>query len=430
MARDGAKEKAGTAEAIGGFLSELGTQIEIRVIIPIVEGIMRLWFHLDPRVYSEALRVRGVVEGGLARRSDRFVIFVLYAKTTLPKFTTNLIEVLSRSNLNLIIVANAELDSLTRARLLDHCHLLVERRNLGRDFGAYRDAIAVLLRRVQKIDRLILLNDSLFYFSRGLEEFITRLNGTQDFIGVTEVFEFHYHVQSFAVSFGSRVVNHPRFRKFWRKYRPISTRRWSIHKGEITLTRRLIKLGFRPSILFQAAELRPRLVELTVRGILETIHLLPTFFRAKLYEEVNAILGGGENPDAVAAIETISEGVRPMEPDGVNKDAPPNMLVSIGGQAEAMESWSFEILASRMVALIAQRNQIHVGGFLFMKYLGLPIIKRDIFFRDVYTLEDVHRILTEFREPLRDEAMADLRRSGTAAHLNPFLQLLYRHGSI
>lgn len=422
-------DRPSVLDAIGRFLNVIRLEIEYRVIIPIIEGLMRLWFHLDPRVYVEQLRIRDVVQGNIAKKSDRFAVFVLYSKTTLPSFTTNLIDAVACTNLNLVVVANSELDALTKARLLDQCWLLVERCNLGRDFGAYKDAIGVLLREQNRIDRLILLNDSLFYFKRGLDDLIRRIDGGQDFIGVTEVFEFHYHVQSFALSFGPRVINNKRFRKFWRRYRPISTRRWSIHRGEIALTRCLVRSGFRPTILFQAAELRPRLAELPVRGILESIHLLPTFFRSRFYHEASIIIGREDEPEALAAIEAISEGVRRLD-QGPANDTGPGALGSIGDHAEAMERWSFEILASKIVALLAGRNQIHVGGFLFMKYLGLPIIKRDIFYRDVYTLEDVYRILTELREPLRDDAMADLRRSGTAAHLNPFLKLLYRHGSI
>src|SRR6185437_5057050 len=278
-------------QAAADIPHDLWILVEYRIIIPIIEGLVRLVLHFDPRVYSERLRICNVTEGNADLKSSRFVIFVLYSKAGLPAFTANLIEAIGRSDLNLIVVANAELEPIVKARLAEQCFLLIERTNLGRDFGAYRDAISVLLRRFKTVDRLILLNDSLFYFQRGLDKFVAQLNGTQDFIGVTEVFEYHYHVQSFALSFGARVVNNKKFRKFWRKFRPISTRRWSVHKGEVSLTRRLTKAGFSPHILYQAAELRPRLGALPIRELLETVRLLPTFFRAKIFEEVNEILG-------------------------------------------------------------------------------------------------------------------------------------------
>src|SRR5262249_10190819 len=154
-----------------------------------------------------------------------------------------------RSPLNLVVVSNAELDSYLRAQLLEKCYLLIERANLGRDFGAYKDAINIVLRRARNVDRLGLLDDSLFYFLKGLNKLVSDLDGPQEFIGVTEVFEDHYHVQSFMLSLGPSVIRSRQFRKFWQRYRPISTRRWSIHKGEVRLTRRLTKAGFSPHVL-------------------------------------------------------------------------------------------------------------------------------------------------------------------------------------
>jgi hypothetical protein len=98
--------------------------------------------------------------------------------------------------------------------------------------------------------------------------------------------------------------------------------------------------------------------------------------------------------------------------------------------AATVEKWLLDRFATQIVSTITKRNQIHLGGFLFMRHLGLPVIKRDIFYREVYALEDIYEILSEFQEPLRDEVMADLRRAGTALHLRGIRRLLYRHGSI
>src|SRR5262249_20952941 len=145
--------------------------------------------------------------------------------------------------------------------------------------------------RTRDIDRLMLVNDSLFFLERGLSKLIADLDGPQEFIGVTEVFEDHYHVQSFMLSLGPSVVRSTSFRKFWRRYRPISTRRWSIHKGEVRLTRRLTKAGFRPHVLFQAAQLIPYLRSRPAREVLEAVRLLPNYCRGQIYHEFNRIVG-------------------------------------------------------------------------------------------------------------------------------------------
>ena len=226
--------------ALGDFFERVGETL-VRVlyrlaawtIIPFIEGLMRIWFHLDPRVYFARSRIRRITEGYQDLKSNKYVIFTLYMKGPLPVFTANIFDVIEQSSFNLVVVSNAELDSFLRAQILERCHLLIERANLGRDFGAYRDAISTILRRARNIDRLILVNDSLFFMEKGLSKLVSDLDGPQEFIGVTEVFQDHYHVQSFMLSFGPGVIRSRQFRKFWQKYRPISTRRWSIHKGEV-----------------------------------------------------------------------------------------------------------------------------------------------------------------------------------------------------
>lgn len=415
--------------AVSETLSAWRRWLEARTIIPLIEGFVRLWYHLDPRVYSAAARIKGVTEGRVDRKSNRYVVFVHYGRAPLPTFTLNLIDAIDRSPLNLVIVSNAKLDPYLKAQLLDRCHLLIERANLGRDFGGYRDAIGVLLRHAPDIDRLILLNDSLFFLDRGLDQFIARLNGDQEFIGVTEVFEFHYHVQSYALSFGRHVITSRAFRRFWSRYRPIGSRRWSIHKGEVALTRRLTKAGFRPHILYQAAELVPHLQTRSVRELLESVFLLPTMARKTLYEEFDQILGGDGRPESLAVIEAIAHGVRNYANRRGNAPET-NALQNIMAQAESMDRWSFEIFVNKIVALIAQQNQVHAGAFLFARFLGMPVIKRDIFYRQVYSLEDIHRIMGELGRSMRDEIMADLRRAGTSANFRGMRKLLHYHGSI
>lgn len=413
--------------AIGGRISGFAYWIEGKTLISVAEGMTRIWYHLDPRLYSRRMRMRRITEGQIEKKSSKYVVFVLYAKAGLPTFTANLIDAVVRSPLNLVIVSNTRLDPLMRARLQDKCHVLIERANLGRDFGAYKDGIEYVLERDDDAERVVIINDSVFFFERGLDKLVADLDGPHDFIGATEVLEIHYHVQSFMLSFGRRVLDNARFRKYWRSYRPVSSRRWAIHKGEVGLTRLLTRAGFRPHILFQAPQLTAHLGRGTIRDVLEAAYLMPEHYRNLLYQQFDEVVGEGTHTESIATLETISQGVHTL-PMTIDYDA--GKLGHISGQAAAMENWSFNILSNLLVSMVASRNQIHVGGFLFMKYLGLPFIKRDIFYREIYAMEEVYRILTELNEPLRDEVMSDLRRGGTAMHLKGIRRRLYRHGSV
>jgi hypothetical protein len=272
-------------EDLGETFQQYGRRLELLTVVRLVEAGMRLWYHLDPRVYSENLRIRRTTEGRLTYKGNRFLLFVLFSPFSLPGFTRNLIDAVARSRLNLVIVSNAQLHDTFRSTLLESCHLLVERVNLGRDFGAYKDGIAIIRSRYSNIDRLIIMNDSMFFFEKGLDHLIAALDGEDDFIGLTEVLEIHYHVQSFMLSFGRRVLYHEKFLNYWQKYRPISTRRWAIHKGEVGLTRRLTRAGFKPVVLYHGGQLLDHLRNKSVDELLGAVRLLPTRFRKKLFND-------------------------------------------------------------------------------------------------------------------------------------------------
>ena len=104
-----------------------------------------------------------------------------------------------------------------------------------------------------KIRKLILANDSI-YVLPGIEKTISDIQSSgEQYQGLTEVYEYHYHVGSHFLAFGESVLQSDWFRRFWRGYKPLSTRKHSIWKGEVGLTETLIqRAGFVPRILFDA----------------------------------------------------------------------------------------------------------------------------------------------------------------------------------
>jgi len=354
--------------------------------ILLIEGFRRTIYRLDPLLYVERFRIRKICNGKLHRATGKYFILVVFAKSSLPSFTKTLITAIKESPFNLIIVSNKQLDKLLRAELLENCCLLIERVNIGRDFGGYKDGISVLFRRFPNIERLVIANDSNFYLEKGLDRLIADLDGREDFIGVSEVFEHHYHVASFLLSFGPGVLVDPVFRKFWIRFLPISTRNWGIFKGEGKLTEILMTAGHHPHILFTADQLLPKLERLSVQEAKELVSLLPREIREKLI----AIL---ERPEVL--------------PEVIMDD-----------------------FAEAAVKKIMERNQMHAAGFLLMKFLGMPLFKRDIVYRELFTLEEVARIISKSDGQMQAEIIADIGSRPSSAQLNPIRRLLFRHWAI
>lgn len=425
-------------DAVAGYFTGFKSELEMLFVVRPAETWSRIRCHLDPRLYSERLRLRRVSEGAIAKKGDRFILFVIYARHEVPSFIQTVIDAIGRSRLNLVISTNARISEELRATLLEKCHLLIERADLGRDFGGYKDGISVIERRYGTPERLILLNDSLFFLERGLDSLIAGLDDDDDLIAMTEDFHLYYHLQSFALSFSRRVLQHRRIRKYWRKYRPVSTRYWAIQQGERLLTYRLQRAGFTPKILYPAAKLIPSMRQAKVADLFEAIYFLPQAMRDRFFRELDE-LRESQTAATLAALDTMSRSVQRLHkigPDGVEFLRSSNIekLLQVNHQIATVhrtrEEWAVETFGERIAMAIADANQIHTGGFLFMKYLGMPAFKRDLFYREVYGLEEVDEILSMLDVPLKKEIMGEMRQKGTATLMYGFRKILYRHGAI
>src|SRR5688572_28888699 len=83
---------------LGGWA---GYQIEHAFVLAL-EGIQRLFNRLDPPVYSQAMRIRSVREGGDDKAGGKFFVLVLYCTDTLPAFTRTSIDAVARRPFNLV----------------------------------------------------------------------------------------------------------------------------------------------------------------------------------------------------------------------------------------------------------------------------------------------------------------------------------------
>jgi hypothetical protein len=334
--------------------------------------------------------VRGLTEGGGIKPSRKFFIFVLYCDGNIPGFTRTLIDAIARSEFNLIAVSNGTVTSEARVELLGKSCLFIERNNVGRDFGGYKDGINILLRRFAEIDRLVIANDSVFYLPRGLDQLITSLDAVdEDFIGVSETYKNFYHVASFMLSFGKRVVSSAAFLEFWREYKPLGSRQWAIFEGEGKLVQRLMRAGFEPRVLYRVEDVARQL------NSAEGYKFLPAEIRMRLSDP-----------------ETKQNG----------------LLWRSVKSCQDSSVCDCKSLGERAADEIMKHNQMHAVGLLFYKFKNLPLIKRDIVFREIYSLAEVASFLDGVENSLRDEIIADLSRRGGPERLGYFRRLMHRHG--
>ncbi|MBB5750999.1 rhamnan synthesis F family protein [Prosthecomicrobium pneumaticum] len=300
------------------------------------------------------------VDGALHQPGSVFAVFVMWQPVETRWYVSNALAALAAAGVNVILVVNHPLDEARRRELLRSCAVMILRDNSGRDMGGYRDAI--LYAAALRPERLIVMNDSVYFLESGLVPLIERLATSPfDVQGTFENWERDHHVQSFCYSISGRLLQNPELQDFWKAYLPVNSRLWAIRKGEVGSSRVMVREARSIDILYTPARLRPGIVALSRAELLDLVRYLP-------------------------------RNLRPNVP----KRGFPTALI-----------------AERFLAAVNVYSQIHSGGFLYRRFLGSPLLKRDLLFRGYYGLYEVQTLLGEVgAEGHEADILTDMRIKG------------------
>jgi len=338
--------------------------------------------------------IREVHSGSSRFASGRYAIYVLWQPDgTIPWYVRNLLEALKEQEVNTIAVVNHALSPEQRSVLQDLCAEILVRGNKGSDFGAYKDAVLKLMRDNEGVSRLLLLNDSVYVFPKGLKKLVAELLSDEfPVVAAYECWERLYHFQSFCIALSGAVLYDPRIQEFWERYRPIPIRRWRIDRGEVGFSAALRKVSPRFKVVYGINDLLDRLTA----------------------------------GDDWASILQYREFV----PRPIRHQFPQDSILPVLQRAEPGErTLLLRRLREGLSDLLMFRAQSHTGAFFFPKFLGSPFLKRDIVYRELYTVYEVERMLrdlgfAEYSASITDE----IRQRGTAAHLKGLARRRHRLG--
>lgn len=180
--------------------------------------------------------------------SEKVAVVLIYQPKALLESLIFELEHLNRKGLSTILVANHPLSDADLARLKPLCHLIMQRPNVGYDFGGYRDGILRALQLDVLPKSLFVLNDSVWFpLSSNCTLIDQALQSTANIFGIffnTKNRQMkHHHLQSYFYRFDEKTVSDPRFLRFWQKLPLYSDKRMVIRKCEIALAGHFSKRG-------------------------------------------------------------------------------------------------------------------------------------------------------------------------------------------
>lgn len=160
-----------------------------------------------------------------------------------------------------LVVSNAPISGGDRSKLEPLVWRIFERPNFGYDFGGYRDGVLLLDAWGVKVDRVLILNDSVWLPTRATSTLIERLEALDtDLAGGT----MHpaslrrstslqpRYLESYLFLLSGHAVHSEQFVRYWHRFPASSHKHHAIRKGERRFTSALENMGFTVEGLFSA----------------------------------------------------------------------------------------------------------------------------------------------------------------------------------
>lgn len=150
----------------------------------------------------------------------------------------------------ILLVSNTPIDAADLERLKPLCWRIAIRPNFGYDFGGYRDGLRVIHEAGLDPDRLVILNDSIWYPTNPDCALLDRLETQGEaftgpvFIGNAERSPANRHFQSFFFLIRREALQSAAFLAYWRNGRVSSRKRVVLKQGEKGFSQAMFSGGF------------------------------------------------------------------------------------------------------------------------------------------------------------------------------------------
>lgn len=189
------------------------------------------------------------IEGAQPIREE-MAVFLIYQPGGLLESTLFTLSYLERHNISTVVVSNVPLKSEDRGRVLARSHLLIERPNIGYDFGGYREGVLTLLESGKHVRALYVLNDSIWFPLSGNNDVIERSRASS-----SDIFGLHVghlsngkliqeYVESYFFRFSNKVVHDEYFSHYWKHMRLIDYKHSVVRFYERVLAFSFSKRGY------------------------------------------------------------------------------------------------------------------------------------------------------------------------------------------
>ena len=222
-----------------------------------LKAIPELFWEPFVRQRHDRLMARGFqVTQGAQVIGPKVAVVLLFQPNGLASSVGYLCRHLASAGYAILAVSNAPLAAGDRRDLAMQVWRIIERPNFGYDFGGYRDGLWHLSHWGIKPERLVILNDSIWFPLREGDTTLARMEAMPVDVAGTILRErgAERFLESYLFSMRGSVLQHPAFQAFWRDLRLTSNKYKVIRRGERGFGAALMAGGLTLAGLFTLAD--------------------------------------------------------------------------------------------------------------------------------------------------------------------------------
>ncbi|WP_299770752.1 rhamnan synthesis F family protein [uncultured Tateyamaria sp.] len=228
--------------------------------------IIPIFGYFRKLLYDFRRKSRVKVYQGISDLRDEVSILLIFQPSGLLESTITQIKWLSDAGMSVVVVSNSDLAFKDRETLKKLCYLIVERPNIGYDFGGYREGILQLYDRRITPKFLYVMNDSiwlplssttdLIYQSRAAKEDVWGIFLSLDAKPREKGLLDDEHIQSFFFRFSFSIMQDRRFWRYWKRMPLINSKRMVIKLRELKMGNYFKKLGYEIGAMYNWKQVR------------------------------------------------------------------------------------------------------------------------------------------------------------------------------
>ncbi len=353
--------------------------------IAVAYFLNRLYAYFHFLFTNKPLSIEFINLNKLDNKKKLLCLFVVYS-SKLEKNHLRALNGLYDAGYEVIVIANKNM-TITSAEQKKLFGLFYNH-NVGRDIDAYCRAMTYIYQKklLDSFPKVLFLNDSVIFLNNCGKYFTKFSNSTNDYVGIASMSVHNFHIPSWCFQLSSTCLLQPAIVKFFTTFMPMNSRRYLIIHGEIALTQTLLQAGYAPQTLDDPSSL-PNYTKLNS-------YFFPTIV---FHHLANSLFKIGISID-------------PVTHDFVNSsDIDPSKFVTQPCDPERFSDLLFSLGKFDYIV-----NRVHLFNLNAVLYNEFPFIKKDLYFRCVYSPS----VLKAFANELGGKENSDIEAEVTNYILN------------